>query len=821
MGFHHHYVHGPRLMPRLLGGASTGAMTLLGSEADGLSIDFTDASIVVRDTTTTSNAWVSGTNGDVQTFWRDRSFTSYSSPSPKITRDSSGYYTYRPHNLVAMSEKFASAYWTKTNGTITTDATTAPDGTSTADAAVVNNGSVSHEVTRDVTLAVGSVYTWSVYLKDAPLTNWVEVTVSTTAIYRSWFNLSTGAKGSSSGSPLSYTITDVGSGWYRCDITFVAGNSTTTIYACARPADADTGNITGDGTTIAFYLWGAMLNAGPAALTYTNTQAHNLCLQSADFATSWTNGDTTETTNAATAPDGTTTADRLVEVATSAPHSIAQQITTQTDQVFSVYVKAAERTFASLRFWSSTGHAVTVTFNLTTGAVTQTSNQGSVFSSVSSGVTSVGNDWHRCYVAASRASGTTFYAVDINTTGTPSLNTDGSESYAGNTSNGILLWGAAVELASSVGKYVTTTTAAVYESRYELPREWDSAGACQGLLVEEARTNVCLYSTQLDNALWSKSLVTVSANATTAPDGTATADKIVEDTSNGIHQAFQPFTGTAASWAGSVFLKGAGRTRAIVLMWDGSGYAGYVIFDLSGAGSVVQQTAGTGSITSVGNDWYRCTVVATLAASASCEFSIALIQSGTTFSYVGDASSGVYAWGAQLEAGAFVTSPIYTGSASVTRAVDNINPNTSVAPSTATAGTLFVKVGQVLETNSASMNWASLHDDTLNERIQVSSNATGTVSLAIVDGGAGQVSISGNDLNAGTHKIAASWAANDAAIYANGTQEGTDTSVTLPTVHVLSIGTRNGAADPINGYIKQIMVLPRAMTDGELQTVTT
>ena len=80
MGFHHHYVHGPRLIPRLMGSAS-GATALLGAETDGLSIDFTDASLIVRDTTTTSNAWLRST-GDVQTFWRDRSFTSYSSPSP-------------------------------------------------------------------------------------------------------------------------------------------------------------------------------------------------------------------------------------------------------------------------------------------------------------------------------------------------------------------------------------------------------------------------------------------------------------------------------------------------------------------------------------------------------------------------------------------------------------------------------------------------------------------------------------------------------------------------------------------------------------------
>jgi hypothetical protein len=113
----------------LMGG--TAASTLLGGETDGLAIDFTDASLTVRDTTTTSNAWTQ-IEGGVQTFWRDRSFTSYASPSAKITRDSSGNYRYQPHNFCVMSEKFDSSVWTKTNVTVAANQVAAPGGTTTA-----------------------------------------------------------------------------------------------------------------------------------------------------------------------------------------------------------------------------------------------------------------------------------------------------------------------------------------------------------------------------------------------------------------------------------------------------------------------------------------------------------------------------------------------------------------------------------------------------------------------------------------------------------------------------------------------------------------
>jgi hypothetical protein len=46
--------------------------------------------------------------------------------------------------------------------------------------------------------------------------------------------------------------------------------------------------------------------------------------------------------------------------------------------------------------------------------------------------------------------------------------------------------------------------------------------------IEKVRTNLALYSEQFDNAYWAKSQATITANATTAPDGTLTAEKFIE-----------------------------------------------------------------------------------------------------------------------------------------------------------------------------------------------------------------------------------------------------------------------------------------------------
>jgi hypothetical protein len=86
------------------------------------------------------------------------------------------------------------------------------------------------------------------------------------------------------------------------------------------------------------------------------------------------------------------------------------------------------------------------------------------------------------------------------------------------------------------------------------------------------------------------------------------------------------------------------------------------------------------------------------------------------------------------------------------------------------------------------------------------------VTQADVDGGSWGISTS--------RKVAASIAANDVAISFNGGAAVTDATATMPAVHTIGIGNTNSLT-PFNGHIAQIMILPRAMTDGELQTVTT
>ena len=189
-----------------------------------------------------------------------------------------------------------------------------------------------------------------------------------------------------------------------------------------------------------------------------------------------------------------------------------------------------------------------------------------------------------------------------------------------------------------------------------------------GLLIEESRTNLLTYSEEFDNAAWAKAGATVTANTVVAPDGTLTGDKFVEGMASATPLAYESYSFTSGTtYTLSLFAKDAGRRYLGV--WGGTAFGnGITFFDLQ-TGTIAYTSGAVGSsITFVGNGWYRITVTDTAPISASSNVGFQLSNDGTNSSYTGDGTSGIYIWGAQLEAGSFPTSYIKTTSSTVTRA---------------------------------------------------------------------------------------------------------------------------------------------------------
>jgi hypothetical protein len=186
----------------------------------------------------------------------------------------------------------------------------------------------------------------------------------------------------------------------------------------------------------------------------------------------------------------------------------------------------------------------------------------------------------------------------------------------------------------------------------------DAARPVLGRVPKTGRRNLLTFTEQFDNAAWVKTNATVTANATTAPDGTLTADKIAEDSSTANHFAAQLFSFTGPqTHTFTCYLKASERTVGYLRMGTAAfGADRFAYFDLA-AGTVGTTAASTtASITAAGDGWYRCAITATsISGSLTAGYTVAPAQADNVLSYAGTTGHGILIWGAQLETGSTAT----------------------------------------------------------------------------------------------------------------------------------------------------------------------
>jgi hypothetical protein len=507
----------------------------------------------------------------------------------------------------------------------------------------------------------------------------------------------------------------------------------------------------------------------------------NLLLRSEEFDNAvWAKASVAVTANAEVAPDGTTTADRIVSSGGSFPQFAQSASVPAGNFVFSIWVKSD----------GTSQIAQAIIFDGVTVAFTPT------------------ETWQR------------ISGLKTNSTG-------GSKSLVIATNSGsapassYLVWGAQLEpvtYQTTPGPYVATTASAYYGPRFD----YDPVTlAPRGLLIEEARTNLALRSAEFTNASWTKSNATVTANVTSAPDGTATALKLAEDAATGFHGINQLATlvsGTA--YTQTFFVKAAERNW--IALTEGNNVTATAYFNL--ATGTVGTVSGTGSpsatIVPFGNGWYRVSLTFTPIANAG-NIQIRTATADGTANYAGTVGSGVYVWGAQLEAGAFATSYIPTVASTVSRSAD-------VATMTGTnfsswynqsEGT-FVFDGDHYQTGASKSLFAASDGTTSNEHFGFS-GSTNIISLQTLAGGVAQTSLSFSAVAANTiFKVAYAYQLNNFAGSLLGGTVATDSSGILPTVDRLSLGIRGNSTLPLNGHIRAIAYYNTRLPNTQLQTLT-
>ncbi len=371
--------------------------------------------------------------------------------------------------------------------------------------------------------------------------------------------------------------------------------------------------------------------------------------------------------------------------------------------------------------------------------------------------------------------------------------------------------------ATFVGSNGFIQTAAINAPRFD----YDPVTlAAKGLLIEEQRVNLLLQSQTFDAANWSKSGSTVTANATTSPDGTVDADKLVEAATTGQHRTSQAVTVTSgAAYTYSIYAKAAERTSIWVRIIGASTFAGGIV-DLTN-GAIIGIT-GTCTATNVGNGWYRITVSGTSDSTTATVYAN-LIDGAGANTYTGDGTSGLFIYGAQIEAGAFATSYIPTVASQVTRSADVATMTGTNFSSwyNQTQGT-FVVGADVIST-TATRVWMDVGPNGAFGTTAYIGQVPASISLLP---GAAPVNMSSQvATTALSNTVAIGLQTNNSVFAANGEIGPVDTSCTMPaSATQLVIGSaiwNLGGAITLNGHVRTIAYYNTRLPNATLQALTT
>ncbi len=402
----------------------------------------------------------------------------------------------------------------------------------------------------------------------------------------------------------------------------------------------------------------------------------------------------------------------------------------------------------------------------------------------------------------------------------------------------VLMWGANVSTTGQTVLNATTTqihreyaptlksVATAGDARFEYdPTDGQSAG----ILIESSSTNLSRYGSALGS--WANPSLSsrVESNVAVAPNGSLEADLFGSSNTTNTYRYVGDYSISIASgtaYTASVYLKAAGH-RYAQLSGISTGWAttDYVNYDLQ-TGTVSAGGSATGTLTDVGNGWFRATATMTANGSVTGSFLLGMVGSlsdARLALFTANEYDGILVWGFQTEASSFASSLVDTGTGSsqLTRAADSLSAVLSDIGYTGGDATVFVEStssggdfpGLIGLDDGGSVNCMRVF------RNSGSATSTTDFQFNVNDSsGSNQVASVVSGSGAGT-KFAMRLAENNAAFTFDGNTPTTDTSCVMPVTTTLDIGSGEGVSQ-INGTIKRVALYSEALSDQNLQSLT-
>ena len=546
----------------------------------------------------------------------------------------------------------------------------------------------------------------------------------------------------------------------------------------------------------------------------------NLILQSQDFTTTWAATSATVTANTTANPlNGVVNADTITLTGATTQKYVAQAFVLNGTYTTSVYLKAGTHQFVQLML--GTDPTPFANFDLVNGTASATGSTATIVAA--------GGGWYRCSMSFTSVLGTTVFITAADSLATPRFQPTAS-------TGTYIAFGYQLETGDIATDYIATTTAAVSVGPVSgLPRLDYLGSTCPRLLLEPQRTNLALYSEQLNNAEYTADNASFTANAAASPDGYTNADLLTENSSAATHGFYAPVVGrgtTGANLTTSIFAKSNGR-RYINISggFDSSNYYN-AVFDLQNG--VVSTTGNSGagtspvaSIVSYGNGWYRCIVTGSVTGLPN-RLSFIYLSNSTTgngvggATYTGNGTSGAYFYGFQIEEASYATSYIPTLGASVTRVADAASKTGITSLIGQTAGVMFIDFNKTHAADAAGQILGIISDNAapLSNRIQLV--LENNIVYLFAQNSAGLLAFSSNITIAnGKNKIAVSYGANGYKFYVNGVQQFSNATTGTPPMQNFHIGSLPTGAAYMSDGINQALLFTTQLTNAQLAELTT
>jgi hypothetical protein len=383
---------------------------------------------------------------------------------------------------------------------------------------------------------------------------------------------------------------------------------------------------------------------------------------------------------------------------------------------------------------------------------------------------------------------------------------------------------------ASTGTYVGSDglikTATTNEPRFD---HNPTTGESLGLLVEEPKTNNLVQSEDFSTT-WGPTLVTVSPNTVTAPDGTLTADTFGPVVGDGLTSPRflrqNPVLTTQQAYTFSVFVKvGTATTNGIALYISDSPAAAnfrsnFNLFNQTVSPASATWATPTATIVPYPNGWYRCILSGvTSTPHTGLRANIYL----NTFGNTSDTYGTHHIWGAQLEAGAFPTSYILNVNTplGVTRAADvaNITGSNFSSFYNQTEGTVFAASSVKSSSWTSGVLWDIGSGGAFGTGLYTNWNG----SQWTLNPNTAPVNMSSVVTTLASAANAVALKGNDSVIAANGLLGAVDSSCSMPanpTTLTIGRGGWSGAGNWFNGTIKRLTFWPTRFASTTLQAIS-